>query len=205
MVRLDDLHRGSLGPIGGCRAPRDELAQSFLEDLLNAVSHGDLPITRTQVDEGLGPISTERAHYFDRVWVAMPNDVATEVMESGTFESIRDDELRWLVRCSFRRTPNGSYVGISDIVRRETRTGLPGASATRSTIPERRIASVLRRSKWASSSCYLSSIPFDGPASIRHAEMKCVIGQAPACRKGAVIERHIEVGGLPQTSGEHVD
>jgi hypothetical protein len=52
--------------------PWDEFAQSFIEDLLNAVSHGDLPMNREQVDSSLFPSSREVAQYFDRVWFGSP-------------------------------------------------------------------------------------------------------------------------------------
>ena len=42
-------------------APWEQFAQSFIEDLLNAVSHGDLPLRREQIDSSLHPESTRVA------------------------------------------------------------------------------------------------------------------------------------------------
>lgn len=106
--------------------PWDEFAQSFIEDLLNAVSHGDLPLSREQVDSSLFPWSMEAAQYFDRVWVSMPDDEGPNLMDVTKYDSISNPELRWMMRCMFRRTPNGRYVGTGDIVRREAQTGRPG-------------------------------------------------------------------------------
>jgi hypothetical protein len=114
----------------GAEPPWDEFAQSFLEDLLNAVSHGDQPIAREQVNEGLGPAGEWMADYLDRVWVPMPGDQASDVMDQAKFDSISSRDLKWIVRCMFRRTPEGAYVGTPDIVRREATTGRPGGLAT---------------------------------------------------------------------------
>jgi hypothetical protein len=106
--------------------PWDQFAQSFIEDLLNAVSHGDLPLSRELVDSALFPQSTEVAQYFDRVCVSQSNDEGPTVMDDTKYESLSSAELRWLIRCMFRRTPSGTYVGTPDIVRREAETGRPG-------------------------------------------------------------------------------
>jgi hypothetical protein len=106
--------------------PWDQFAHSFIEDLLNAVSHGDLPLSREQVDSFLFPQSMEVAQYFDRVWVSQPNDEGPNVMDVAKYESLGSGELRWLIRCMFRRTASGAYVGTADIVRREAATGRPG-------------------------------------------------------------------------------
>jgi hypothetical protein len=111
------------------KPPWDQFAQNFIEDLLNAVSHGDLPLNREQVDRSFFPQSTMRAEYFDRVWVSKPGDEGPNVMDVTKYESISDSELRWLIRCMFRRTASGTYVGTGDIVRREAETGRPGGLA----------------------------------------------------------------------------
>lgn len=109
--------------------PWDQLARSFIEDLLNAVSHGDLQLTREAVDGYLYPQSTEVAQYFDRVWASKPGDEGQKVMDVTKYESLTNPELRWIIRCMFRRTYSGAYVGTADIVRREAVTGLPGGLA----------------------------------------------------------------------------
>jgi hypothetical protein len=114
----------------GAQPPWGDFAWSFVEDLLNAVSHGDVPISRQQVDEGLAPKSRGLANHLDRVWVSMPGDEGPNVMDQTKFDSISSPELRWMVRCMFRRTPGGTYVGTADIVRREAQTGRPGGLAT---------------------------------------------------------------------------
>jgi hypothetical protein len=114
----------------GAEPPWDEFAQSFLEDLLNAVSHGDLPIAREQVNEALGPASKRLVEYLDRVWVSMPGDEGPDVMDQAKFDSIGSRDLKWIFRCMFRRTPEGKYVGTPDIVRREAATGRLGGLAT---------------------------------------------------------------------------
>jgi uncharacterized protein YwqG len=96
-----------------------------LEDLLNAVSHRDLSITRETLNHELGPASKELADYLDRVWVVLPDDTPSE-MNQETFDSIESPDLRWIVRCMFRRTPEGEYVGVADIVQREAKTGRAG-------------------------------------------------------------------------------
>jgi hypothetical protein len=106
--------------------PWDNFAQSFVEDLLNAVSHGDLQLTREQIDSFLLPKSTEMARYFDRVWVSKHGDEGPNVMDIERYQSIEGSELRWVIRFAFRRTDSGLYVGISDILRREAQTGRPG-------------------------------------------------------------------------------
>lgn len=110
----------------GAESPWENFAGSFVEDLLNAVSHGDLPITRAQVDDGLGPAGRRLADYLDRVWVSMPDDEAPKVMDQAKLDSIKDPDLRWMIRCMFRRIPEGTYVGTPDILRREAKTGRPG-------------------------------------------------------------------------------
>jgi len=110
----------------GAEPPWENFAGSFIEDLLNAVSHGDTSITRDQVNEGLGPSSTRLADYLDRVWISMPDDEAANVMDPTTYASMSSPDLRWMVRCMFRRTPDGAFVGLSDILRREAETGKPG-------------------------------------------------------------------------------
>ena len=110
----------------GAEPPWDDFAWSFLEDVLNAVSHGDLPITRDQVNESLGPTSTRLTHRLDRVWVSMPDDEASNVIDQAKFDTISSRDLKWILRCMFRRTPEGAYVGTPDIVRREAKTGRPG-------------------------------------------------------------------------------
>jgi hypothetical protein len=110
----------------GAEPPWDHFAWSFVEDLLNAVSHGDLPVTREQVNEALGPASRTLADYLDRVWVSLPDDEAPNVMDQSKFDSIGNPDLRWMIRCMFRRTSAGAYIGIADIVRREAKTGKPG-------------------------------------------------------------------------------
>jgi hypothetical protein len=110
----------------GAEPPWEDFAKSFVEDLLNAVSHGDLQITREQVIDGLGPATKRFADYLDRVWVSMPDDDAPNVMDQAKFDAVGNADLRWLIRCMFRRTPEGAYVGTADIVRREAKTGRPG-------------------------------------------------------------------------------
>jgi hypothetical protein len=113
----------------GAASPWDTFAESFLEDLLNAVSHRELSVTREQVDECLGPASRQLADYFDRVWVSMPDDEGPNVMDPVKFDRIGDSDLRWIIRCMFRRTSEDKYVGTADIVRREAQTGRPGGVA----------------------------------------------------------------------------
>jgi hypothetical protein len=114
----------------GAEPPWDGFAASFLEDLLNAVSHGDLSVTREQVNRRLGPKSLAKADYLDKIWISMPDDEAPDVMDESKFNSISSPELRWMIRCMFRRTPENTYVGIGDILRRETKTGRPGGLAS---------------------------------------------------------------------------
>lgn len=113
----------------GAEPPWEDFAKSFVEDLLNAVSHGDLPITREQVAGELGPAARRFADYFDQVWVPMPDD-APDVMDQAKFDAIGNADLKWLIRFMFRRTLDGAYVSTADIVSREAKTGRPGGLAS---------------------------------------------------------------------------
>ena len=125
VVRFDGFRGGPAQKPEAVEPPWDEFPQSFIENLLNAVSHGDLPLSREQVDSFLFPQSTEVAQYFDRVWVSQPDDEGPDVMDVTKYQSLSSAELRWLIRCMFRRTASGAYVGIADIMRREAQTGVP--------------------------------------------------------------------------------
>ena len=106
--------------------PWDDFAFNFLEDLLNAVSHGQLTMTRERVNRWLGAGCQRTATYLDRVWVAQPDDNGPSVMNNATLRRIDDNDLRWTILRMFRQTASGAYVGTPDIVRREAQTGRPG-------------------------------------------------------------------------------
>jgi hypothetical protein len=111
---------------GGAEAPWDSFAPSFLEDLLNSVSHDDLPLSRTDVNAVIGPKTRELADALDRTWVPMKIDPEPRIMDLPTYQAIESPALRWIVRRSTRWTPGDIYVGINDVVQRQAQSGQSG-------------------------------------------------------------------------------
>jgi len=109
----------------GAKPPWEEFAGSFLEDLLNSVSHKDLALSRSDLNDIIGPMSKTAAEAIDRTWVPLPDDPEPRIMDLPTYQTVQSSSLRWIIRRSTRRTPGDIYVGIGDIVRREAQSGSP--------------------------------------------------------------------------------
>jgi len=107
----------------GVEPPWDQFAGSFLEDLLNSMSHHDLPLTRADVDAMLGPKTSLAASALDKAWIPLPTDAQPRTMDLATYRSVENPDLKWILRCGFRRTSDDIFVGLDDLLRLEVGRG----------------------------------------------------------------------------------
>jgi hypothetical protein len=100
----------------------------FVEDLGNISSHADVSASPEQIRGRLGLRLTQAWDAVDAFWLEVAPlkgelDPEGKALTVEQYESVEGPELRRLLQQMHRTMPDGTFVGVADVLRYEARTG----------------------------------------------------------------------------------
>ena len=100
----------------------------LVEDLGNITSHDDVAVSPQQIRSRLGPRMIQAWDSVDVFWLEValhkPSlDPEGKGVTIDQYRSVESPELRRIIQTSHRSMSDGSFVGLADVLRYETRTG----------------------------------------------------------------------------------
>lgn len=112
----------------GDSAVQELICVGFVEDLGNISSHADVPVSPPQVRGRLTPLLGAAWDQVDAFWIDVaPHKPALDpegkALKIEQYESVKDPQLRRLLQQMHRRMPDGTLVGLAEVLRYEARSG----------------------------------------------------------------------------------
>jgi hypothetical protein len=121
---MDRLDSGARRAMVSHRNPTigDFVGYHLIEYVQHASSHTDSPVTPATIREMVGPLTKLVWDQVDAFWTLVASEVTgSQPIDDTKYATFTNDALRSLIRTSYRRLPDGRWVGVANAAEFELR------------------------------------------------------------------------------------